>query len=52
MGKLPFIGAVVTAFLLGVLLGWKAYDWRVRYLRHKRDYYSKKAMEIHEKIES
>jgi len=40
----------LLAFLLGVLFGWKMYELRVTRLKNERDYYTKKAKELEQKI--
>lgn len=40
-----------AAFLFGVVLGWKLHEWRLQYLKRKRDYYARKAVEIHNEME-
>lgn len=40
----------VLAFLLGVLFGWKMYELRVTRLKNERDYHTKKAKELEQKI--
>jgi len=40
----------VLAFLLGVMFGWKIYKLRVSRLKNERDYHTKKAKELEQKI--
>ena len=46
------VAALITAFVLGVHVGWKLNHWRQQKLRKERDYYWEKAQELHAKIES
>lgn len=44
--------AVAVGFVLGVIVGWRAHQMRVGYLKNKRDFYSKKALETQALMES